>query len=136
MTLDDKKKFCQWFIDSGKYSIFHNDDEKENPAKGRTLLEPKNGVGNCIIFYWNAIEDTASVQLYRRVCMSDYDFGTLWEGVDFIDNFYLDYKSVANVVEQLLKQIKIEKDQRTNKYRNDLFKKGSKENFYSMMYDN
>lgn len=130
MKEEDKLKFIRWVIDSKSFKVWHFDKDVT-----KICLQPKNRVGNCVIIWWKTgfDDDDVNVQLWKDLKVSDYDFGTMYGGEGFVDNFYIAYDSVEPEIGQLLKMVEEQNAEDKARRHAERTKNGDGKNFINMM---
>lgn len=130
MKEEDKLKFIRWVIDSKSFKVWHFNEED-----GEIFLQPKSGVGNCVVFRYKSITYTGevNVQLWRDLMVNYYDFGTMYEGEGFVDNFFISREKVEAEFKQLLKMVEDQNAEDEARRRASRLKAGNGKNFINMM---
>lgn len=130
MKEEDKLKFIRWVIESGRFKVWHF--EKDTI---KLCLQPKNGEGNCVIIWWKTgfDDDDVNVQLWKDLKVADHDFGTMYEGVGFVDGFYIAYDSVEPEIEQFLKMVEEQNAEDKARRHAERIKGCDGKNFINMM---
>lgn len=130
MEKEDKIKFIRWVLSSDRFTVWHPEIVRND-----ICLQPKDGKGDCVRIWWNTkpFLDVVTVQLWKGFEVNDFDFGTEYDGVGFVDCFRIDYDSVEREIDHLKTMATKQMESEAAKRRDALYKHGDASNFMKQM---
>lgn len=135
ITFEEKINFFKWVVESGVFYVYDNDKPSKNPQEGFVLMRPKDGRGNSLIIRWEAQKNIVWVDIYKKVGVFDYDFGSMREGRGYVDSFAIEYEDVKEYTNDILKMWRDKRAKSEALEHEKNLKCGNSSNFLAMMQE-